>query len=126
VAKVDNRYKLPRPYEAIETEALKQTVIQRILRDALNELLPQPLEEVLEVEKDQRVEVRERLAPLHENGHRPSNPFNIPDLVVEHLASNAGTKVSETVTTLPSNIPWQQRQAIEEDLRRRVARRLLR
>lgn len=126
VDKKDKRYKPARPYRAVETEALKQTVIQSILRDALDKLVPQPLEEVLELEKGQRVLVREALTPLHENGHGPPNPFNVPDLVVEHLAHKATTEAARTMGTLPSNIPPDQRRAIEAGLRRRVARKLLR
>jgi hypothetical protein len=68
VDKKDNRYKPARTFPAVETEALKQTEIQRILREALDGLLPQPLSEVQKVEREQRVLVREALRPLHENG----------------------------------------------------------
>jgi hypothetical protein len=68
VDKKDNRYKPARTFPAVETEALKQTEIQRILSEALDGLLPQPLSEVQKVEREQRVLVREALRPLHENG----------------------------------------------------------
>jgi len=51
VRKVDGRYRPPRAHEAVETEALRQQVIVSIVRERLDELLPEPLE---------RVQVRER------------------------------------------------------------------
>ena len=105
VRKKDNRYKPSRLYPAVETEALKQTEIQRILREALDGLAPTPLPEAREAEERQRVLVREALAPLHENGHAPANPFNVPGIVVQHLADAANTKVAEAVGTLPGRIP---------------------
>jgi hypothetical protein len=40
IVKHDHRYKDGRPHEAVETEALRQTVLIEILRDRLDELLP--------------------------------------------------------------------------------------
>jgi hypothetical protein len=59
--KRDNRYKPPREFPAVETEALKQQKIQRILSDALEDAVSQPLAEVQEVEEYQRVQVRKAL-----------------------------------------------------------------
>jgi hypothetical protein len=42
VEKKDSRYKPARWYPAVETEALKQTEVQRILRAALDDLVPTP------------------------------------------------------------------------------------
>ena len=61
VEKKDNRFKPPRTFPAVETEALRQQEIQRILLEALEEDVPQPLSEILEREQLQRVLVRERL-----------------------------------------------------------------
>jgi hypothetical protein len=47
IEKLDRRYKPPRPYQAIECEAVGQVTLERLLRDALDRLLPAPLEAVL-------------------------------------------------------------------------------
>ena len=60
IVKHDRRYKDGRPHEAVETEALKQTVLVDILRAWLDALLPDPLEDVQEREERQRA-VIERL-----------------------------------------------------------------
>lgn len=54
IIKRDRRFKDGRPHEAVETEALRQTVLQDILRARLDELLPEPLARVLEREARQR------------------------------------------------------------------------
>jgi hypothetical protein len=54
IIKRDRRYKDGHPHEAIETEALRQTVLQDLLRDRLDELLPEPLARVQEREARQR------------------------------------------------------------------------
>jgi hypothetical protein len=46
IVKRDRRYKDERPHEAVETEALSQTVLVEILRRRLNALLPEPLSRV--------------------------------------------------------------------------------
>src|SRR5262249_55113031 len=64
ITKLDKRYKLPRPYEAIECEALGQGVLVRLIRKQLDALLPEPLADVLEREERQRAEVGNALARL--------------------------------------------------------------
>ena len=54
IVKRDRRYKDSRPHEAVETEAISQRVLIDILRDRLDELLPEPLARVLERERGQR------------------------------------------------------------------------
>lgn len=61
IPKVDRRYKPPRPGVAYETEALSQTIIQNLLTDRLDELLPEPLADVLVREQVQRRQVEARL-----------------------------------------------------------------
>jgi hypothetical protein len=61
VWKVDSRYRPPLTHEAWEAEALGQGTIQRLVRDALDALLPEPLEDVLEREQVQREHVAEIL-----------------------------------------------------------------
>jgi hypothetical protein len=66
IVKHDRRYKDGRPHEAVETEALRQTVLQDLLRARLDELLPEPLRRVQEREARQR----HRIAALLRNGRR--------------------------------------------------------
>ncbi|HEX9322910.1 MAG TPA: hypothetical protein VF913_12425 [Xanthobacteraceae bacterium] len=61
IIKHDKRYLDGKPHEAVETEALRQTVIVDILRDRLDELLPEPLARVQERERRQRAAVRRLL-----------------------------------------------------------------
>jgi hypothetical protein len=51
----------PRTFPAVETEALSQRVIQRILIGHLDAMLPEPLADMLEREEAQRVDVCARL-----------------------------------------------------------------
>jgi hypothetical protein len=54
IIKRDRRYKDGKPHEAVETEALRQTVLMDILRSQLDELIPEPLARVHEREIRQR------------------------------------------------------------------------
>jgi hypothetical protein len=59
IIKTDKRFKNGGgEHEAVETEALSQTLIVSIVRDWLNELLPQPLDAVLVRERRQRARLR--------------------------------------------------------------------
>jgi hypothetical protein len=63
--KTDRRYtknKSKGRHRAVECEALKQHVIVNIVRDQLNALLPEPLEDVLEREARQRRRIENALA----------------------------------------------------------------
>lgn len=62
ILKADCRYRPPREHEAWETEALGQTTVTALVREALNELLPEPLDRVLERELAQRKAVAAFLA----------------------------------------------------------------
>jgi hypothetical protein len=57
IVKRDRRYKDGHPHEAVETEALSQTVLVDILRRRLNALLPEPLSRVQERAKRQRRQI---------------------------------------------------------------------
>lgn len=46
IRKIDNRYKPPQAHDAVEVEALGQTVVTGIIRAALDALLPVPLADV--------------------------------------------------------------------------------
>jgi hypothetical protein len=61
ITKRDRRYKDGHPHEAVETEALKQTVLVELLRDRLDQLLPEPLERVHERASRQRRQIAARL-----------------------------------------------------------------
>jgi hypothetical protein len=54
IEKKDARYKPPKPYEAVECEAVGQAQLQQIFSDVLDALLPEPLERVLAREQRQR------------------------------------------------------------------------
>jgi hypothetical protein len=62
IRKEDRRYRRDSPHrfhDAVETEALSQSIIVGILRDRLDELLAEPLEDVLEREQQGRDELLE-------------------------------------------------------------------
>jgi hypothetical protein len=60
--KKDRRFNPPREFPAVETEALRQQEIQRILTERLDAELPESLSVVFRREEQQRVQVRERLS----------------------------------------------------------------
>jgi hypothetical protein len=64
ISKPDRRYKPVRHHDAVETEALGQSVIVGIVRDHLDGLLPEPLPDVHEREEAQRAKVRTALARI--------------------------------------------------------------
>src|SRR5262245_30696059 len=64
IDKVDRRFKPPRPYKAIECEAVGQAVLERMLRAVLDALLPEPLERVQVREKRQQRVMLAALAKL--------------------------------------------------------------
>jgi hypothetical protein len=61
VPKYDYRFKPPRAFDAVETEALGQARIRRLLISKLEEASPESLAGVREREEQQRTVVRERL-----------------------------------------------------------------
>ena len=61
ITKHDRRFNNGAAHEAVETEALSQRIIVEILRTRLDELLPEPLERVVEREREQRANVRRDL-----------------------------------------------------------------
>ncbi len=61
VPKKDKRYQPARTFPAVETEALRQLEIQRILTERLDAELPESLSVVFRREEQQRVLVRERI-----------------------------------------------------------------
>jgi hypothetical protein len=61
ISKPDRRYKPVRYFDAVETEAFGQANIVAALRARLDQLMPEPLADVLERERRQRAEVAEQL-----------------------------------------------------------------
>jgi hypothetical protein len=61
IDKTDKRYKPPKPYEAVECEAVGQERLEEIFRAALDERLPEPLDHVLAREQRQRSTARRLL-----------------------------------------------------------------
>lgn len=68
IVKTDNRFKGGKTQLAYETEALSQTLIQDLLIDRLDALLPEPLEDVLAREQEQRDRLAALLADIEEEG----------------------------------------------------------
>jgi hypothetical protein len=68
IEKRDRRYSDGRPHLAVETEALSQKVIVQIVRNRLDQLLPEPLARVLVRERRQRAVIQRALQKL--NGGR--------------------------------------------------------
>jgi hypothetical protein len=62
IQKEDRRYRPPRVHEAVEVEALGQGPVVALVRAALDELPPEPLDVVLGRESEQKHQTRERLA----------------------------------------------------------------
>jgi hypothetical protein len=67
IEKLDRRFRPARRYEAVETEALRQEVIVRLVRERLDALLPEPLHHVRVREGQERATYLRRL-----NGQGPS------------------------------------------------------
>lgn len=61
IEKKDNRYKPARRYEAVELETIGQRAILDLLTARLDELMPEPLGDVLVRQERQRAEVAEQL-----------------------------------------------------------------
>jgi hypothetical protein len=62
IIKHDRRFKDGGAHQAVETEALSQRIIVEIVRNRLEELLPEPLEGVHEREREQRQEIERLLS----------------------------------------------------------------
>jgi hypothetical protein len=61
ITKHDRRFKPPRAYQAVECEAVGQVTLERILREALEERLPEPLADVHERDVAERAIWERRL-----------------------------------------------------------------
>jgi len=67
ITKLDRRYRPPRQSEAVEVEALGQGAVTALVREALEELLPEPLDLVL-VRERQQAAARSALATMNGRG----------------------------------------------------------
>jgi hypothetical protein len=66
IEKIDKRFKPPRPYQAVECEAAGQLELERLLRQTLDALLPEPLDRVLVregAERDAAIELLRSARP---------------------------------------------------------------
>jgi hypothetical protein len=70
ISKADRRYSPPRAFDAVETEALGQARIVAAVVARLDELMPEPIEDVLERQRRERAEVAERLRRLADEDER--------------------------------------------------------
>jgi hypothetical protein len=66
ISKPDRRYKPVQYFNAVETEAFGQARIVAALRERLDELMPEPLDDVREREQAQRAQVAEQLRRLED------------------------------------------------------------
>ena len=64
IRKTDKRFRPPRPYEAVELETIGQRELVDMVRARLDELMPEPLDDVLVRQERQRAEVAEQLRRL--------------------------------------------------------------
>jgi len=64
IIKHDRRFADGGAHEAVETEALSQRIIIQIVRNRLEELLPEPLERVQKRENEQPQELERLLSRL--------------------------------------------------------------
>ena len=68
IDKIDKRCNPPRPYRAIECEAVGQATLEHMLRARLDALLPQPLADVQVRGEQQRAKIRRALARIARKG----------------------------------------------------------
>jgi hypothetical protein len=121
--KKDNRYKPPRLFRAVETERLGQVPLMQVLRDRLDDELPEPLSVFREREEQQRVQVREALGRLRlEDGTQEDG---VPHEVLDELESNVTSEMTNIVSGLLGGLTPAQRSPLVEQLKRRLAGRLL-
>jgi hypothetical protein len=64
IDKLDRRFKPPRHYQAVECEAVGQLPLEQMLRAALDAILPEPLDSVLERQQEEQRRVAELLEKL--------------------------------------------------------------
>ncbi len=68
IEKLDRRYKPPKVYKAVECEAIRQTVLVKLVRAWLDAQLSEPLRRVLAREERQRDKVRALVAEWEDDG----------------------------------------------------------
>jgi len=131
IKKPDKRFRPVQYFDAIETEALRQVEIQRILRARLSAELPEPLEGVRVREDKQRAGVLvklERTEPLEAlpKALQPTN--EVPDYVVESIKDEVETRIRETLNRVDNAVyesegkrmSWIQKARLREEIMRRL------
>jgi len=136
IMKTDNRFKPAREHPAVETEALSQEKIQRLLRQALEDAIPESLATVADRARGQRVAVRQALRPLRdkEDGEvdeeaedANEDPGMVPDFVIDSLSEEVEDRISEVLQAEAFQaLPWQQHLALEREIRKKLSKSLLR
>jgi hypothetical protein len=123
VMKKDRRYKPPRVFWAVETERLGQVPLMRLLRERLDAELSEPLAMFREREAQQRIPVREALVRLRLEDGTPED--RIPHEIVDQLESSAVAQMANVVSWMPGSLIPARRSWLFEQLKRRLAGRLL-
>jgi hypothetical protein len=123
VTKKDHRYKPPRVFRAVETERLGQVPLMHLLRERLDAELSEPLAVFREREAQQRVPVREALGRLRLEDGTPED--GIPHEIIDELESRAISEMANVVSGLPGGLTPAQRSSLVEQLKWRLAGRLL-
>jgi hypothetical protein len=136
--KKDGRYRPARLFKAVETEALKQTVIQGILTDTLEEMAPTALKDAMAMEEAQKAEIRKALEPLAEsetNGSASAalpeapiivpNLYGLPEVAIEGAAEAMEKAVFEVVSKVKGGAPYGEKVAVGNSLAKLAAKKLL-
>jgi hypothetical protein len=87
--------------------------------------LPEPFEEVQECEENQRVLVREALAPLEAGSKNGHNKSGIPEFAVDAVADATLHEIQKYAHRL-RGVDYRTREHVRRELRRQIAPRLLR
>jgi hypothetical protein len=123
VTKKDHRYKPPRVFQAVETERLGQVPLMHLLRERLDAELSEPLEVFRDREAQQRVPVREALGRLRLEDGTPED--GVLHEIIDELESSVISEVANIVSRLPGGLTPAQRSSLVEQLKRRLAGRLM-
>jgi hypothetical protein len=123
VEKKDRRYKPPRVFWAVETERLGQVPLMHILRETLDAELSQPIAVFRDREAQQRVQVREALGRILLEAGTPED--GVPHEIIDRLENSVISGMANIVSGLPEDLTPAQRSSLVEQVKRRLAGRLL-
>jgi hypothetical protein len=104
------------------------------LTERLDKELPEPLDKVLDRQMDkvldrqteQRVQVRKKLGVDEDASQSDGDEGEVPAWVIDHLAFNTQVEIDRLLNKLPNKPSYRQYVAINEEIARRLARRLRR